>query len=137
VNLTERVPLHALRHLFEIFEFSCCNSGWLVGWLVAVALNASLTPRDYSVTSATRACAKTWLGNTCRRDWLGKPEITCITTCDRDFCNCDARSPPTDMFRDGRVLPLAPERSTYSDLDMLSCRHMDVLPGSHLPRGRS
>ena len=97
---------------------------------VAAAGNLSLTSVDYSATSATRACAKTWLGNTCRRDWLGKPEITCITTCDRDFCNCDSRSPPPDMFRDGRVLSLAPERSTYSDLDMLSCRHMDGVQGS-------
>ena len=95
------------------------------------AMNASLTSRDYRVTSATRACAKTWLGNTCRRDWLGKPKITCITTCDKDLCNCDSRSPPPEMFRGGRVLPLAPERSTYSDLDMLSCRHMNNVRGTY------
>ena len=101
----------------------------MTGWSVVAAVNTSLTPRDYIVTSATRACAKTWLGNTCRRDWLGKPEITCITTCDKDLCNCDTRSPPLEMFRDGHVLPLAPDRSTYSERDMLSCRHMDGVPG--------
>lgn len=80
-----------------------------------------LTERDYVPTSASRSCAKVWLGNTCRRDWLGQPLITCITTCDKDFCNCDTRSPPPEMFRGGKVLPLAPKTARYSVLDTVSC----------------
>lgn len=86
----------------------------------------SLKATDYGPTSATRSCAKVWLGNTCRRDWLGPPLITCMSTCDTDFCNCDTRSPPAQMFRSGKVLPLAPKGATYGPQDLLSCGHLAV-----------
>lgn len=80
-----------------------------------------LSPFDYSAASVTRACAKTHLGNTCRRDWLGKPDITCISTCEEDFCNCDTRSPPLGMFENGKPLALAPKDSVYFQKDLKSC----------------
>ena len=83
-----------------------------------------LTPEQYEATSVTRSCAKIYLGNTCRRDWLGAPLITCITTCDRDYCNCDKRSPPPEMFADGKPLALAPNTSTYPPEDMSVCRKL-------------
>lgn len=88
-----------------------------------------LSPEEYTPQSVSRACAKTWLGNTCRRDWLGKPEITCMSTCEGDFCNCDSRSPPTQMFKDGKTLHEAPKGSEYSANDLLSCRAMAGVPG--------
>ena len=84
--------------------------------------NITLGPGDYFASSLTRKCSKTHLGNTCRRDWLGKPEITCITTCDTDFCNCDTRSPPQKMFKLGKPLPIAPKDAIYFDKDLTSCK---------------
>ena len=84
-----------------------------------------LSPQSYEATSVTRSCAKIYLGNTCRRDWLGAPLITCITTCDRDYCNCDKRSPPPDMFPDGKPLAVAPNTSTYYTEDMSVCNKLN------------
>ncbi len=83
--------------------------------------DAGLGPADYIPTSATRSCAKTYLGNLCRRDYLGKPHITCISTCDTDFCNCNRRSPPPEMFPNGETLFESPEKSTYYTKDVRSC----------------
>ena len=96
---------------------------------VVTANKKPLSPLDYRPQSVTRACAKVWLGNLCRRDWNGRPEITCIITCDKDLCNCASRSPPPEMFRKGLALPESPKRSTYKDTDLLSCKAMAGVPG--------
>ncbi|KAI0239133.1 hypothetical protein LSAT2_010119 [Lamellibrachia satsuma] len=82
----------------------------------------SLSADDYTAASVSRACAKTYLGNLCRRDWLGAPHITCISTCDRNFCNCDTRSPPPAMFEDGKVGFESPNTALFYSTDYASCR---------------
>lgn len=87
-----------------------------------------MSSSDYHSVSVSRDCAKTYLGNTCRRDWLGRPDITCITTCSTDYCNCDRRSPPPDMFKNGKPLPEAPEYARYYKKDMESCPKISSIP---------
>ena len=88
-----------------------------------------LKPWDYSPDSVTRACAKVWAGNLCRRDYNGLPQITCISTCADNFCNCDSRSPPPEQFRGGKVAYESPKKSTWSANDLLSCQAMAGVPG--------
>ena len=82
----------------------------------------ALSPYDYTPASVSRACAKTYLGNLCRRDWRNAPQITCISTCDRNFCNCDTRSPPPAMFEGGKVAFESPKNALFYSSDYASCK---------------
>ncbi|CAH1785039.1 unnamed protein product [Owenia fusiformis] len=56
-----------------------------------------LNANDYYAVSVSRSCSKVDQSNTCKRDYYGL-NITCIHTCNQDYCNCMNRSPPRKMF---------------------------------------
>ncbi|ELU03795.1 hypothetical protein CAPTEDRAFT_216842 [Capitella teleta] len=112
----------------DVMEYCSTHIRYLVN-NQSLASGKALFPGDYRPQSVTRQCAKVWLGNLCRRDWLGPPQITCISTCEGDLCNCGSRSPPTAMFKNGSVLFESPKRSKFKATDMLSCHAVRSSPG--------